>query len=284
MLLSRGAAALQQQPRRVAVGGRSERRSGNGGCCAGAFRRSLITTTTTSINNRTAAASAAAASDTTSSSDAPTSPHVSLVQGASRGIGLEMVRQLLERPDASLAGRPLAAGGHVVATCRDPGAAAALIELQRAFPRRLTVLPLDVTDSASIASAAAVVKDLHGRIDVMANTAAVLHVPGEMAPETSISRIDEEAMMQSFRVNAMGPVMVVKAFAPLLMEATARSSAAAVAAAADGTIFEARPAIVANLSARVSSIGDNSLGRGRCALHHDFKFFKNISTTPLLPS
>lgn len=270
MLLSRGAAALRQQPRRVGVGGTSESRRGNGGCGAGAFRRSLVTTTTASITNQTAAAaSAAAASDATSSSDAPASPHVSLVQGASRGIGLEMVRQLLERPDASLAGRPLAAGGHVVATCRDPGAAAALVELQRAFPRRLTVLPLDVTDAASIASAAAVVTHLHGRVDVMANTAAVLHVPGEMAPETSISRIDEEAMMRSFRVNAMGPVMVVKAFAPLLMEATARSSA-------DRTGLEAKPAIVANLSARVSSIGDNGLGWVRCDLLHDFKFFKII--------
>ena len=70
--------------------------------------------------------------------------------------------------------------------------------------------------------------------------------------------------MKSFRVNAMLPVMVVKAFAPLLMEATARSSSAAAAAAAaaagEGAAegsggFEARPAIVANLSARVSSIG-----------------------------
>jgi NAD(P)-dependent dehydrogenase (short-subunit alcohol dehydrogenase family) len=48
----------------------------------------------------------------------------------------------------------------VVATCRDPAASAALVELQRAFPRRLTVLALDVTDSASIASAAAAVGGL----------------------------------------------------------------------------------------------------------------------------
>jgi hypothetical protein len=100
MLLSRGAgAAALQQPRRV--GAISERSGGY----TGGFRRCLTT-------NRTAAA-AAAAKATGSLGDAPTSPHVSLVQGASRGIGLEMVRQLLERPDASLVGRPAAGGGHV---------------------------------------------------------------------------------------------------------------------------------------------------------------------------
>jgi len=214
-----------------------------GGGGYGGFRRS-----------RSLAVTAAAAASIPTSR-IPTSPHVSLVQGASRGIGLEMVRQLLEQPNASLGGRPAAAGGYVVATCRDPAASAGLAALHLAYPDRLTLLALDVTDVASIEAAAAAVTLRHGRVDVLANTAAVLHVPGEMAPETSINRIDEEAMMKSFRVNAMGPVLVVKAFAPLLMEATARSGAAA-----EGSGFIARPAMVAILSARVSSIGDNSLG------------------------
>ena len=47
---------------------------------------------------------------------------------------LEMVRQLLER-DTVMAGRP-AAGGHVVATCRNPDAALELAELLRAHPTR----------------------------------------------------------------------------------------------------------------------------------------------------
>jgi len=162
-------------------------------------------------------ASAAAAVD---------SHHVSLVQGASRGIGLEMVRQLLERDAGGLfAGRPAAAGGHVVATCRNPSEATALSDLLRMHPDRLSVLRLDVTDPASIDAAAIAVTDMYGRVDVIANTAAVLHVPGEMAPETSIGRLTEEAMLRSFRVNAMGPVLVVKAFAPLLMQATERSAA-----------------------------------------------------------
>ena len=183
--------------------------------------------------------------------DDPTSPHVSLVQGASRGIGLEMVRQLLQNEDASMAGRPAAAGGHVVATCRDPDNATALHTLKAAYPTRLTVVRLDVEDSTSITEAAETVKSKHGRVDVVVQTAAVLHVKGEMAPETSIARIDEAAMMRSFRVNAMGPTLVAKALSPLLMEASARSAADSPGGP---------PTIVANLSARVSSIGDNALG------------------------
>jgi hypothetical protein len=37
--------------------------------------------------------------------------------------------------------------------------------------------------------------------DVIANVAAVLHVPGEMAPETSIARVNEEAMVRWCRFN-----------------------------------------------------------------------------------
>ncbi|CAI6012224.1 unnamed protein product [Closterium sp. NIES-65] len=50
------------------------------------------------------------------------------------------VRQLLQRnPDS-----------HVIATCRNPAAAAALQELQSSSGDRMTVLPLDVTDEATI--------------------------------------------------------------------------------------------------------------------------------------
>ena len=181
-----------------------------------------------------------------------------------------MVRQLLTRPDAGMPGRPHAANGHVVATCRHPSEAAALRHLQRDFPDRLDVVRLDVTDVKSIEAAARAVKDRHGRVDVLANAAAVLHVPGGMSPETSLARLDEENMMTAYRVNAVGPTLVAKAFAPLLTEATARNAAAAAAAAAaagegEGAarrVPESRPAIVANLSARVSSIGDNALGWG----------------------
>jgi NAD(P)-dependent dehydrogenase (short-subunit alcohol dehydrogenase family) len=145
--------------------------------------------------------------------------HVAVVQGASRGIGLEFVRQLLERTDLrSRSGarrcatrvptphscalpRPASArvvtlphatcvccpspraGGRVVATCREPGTASELQELLTHYgPSRLTLLRLDVTDEASVTAAAKAVAARFGRCDLLLNVAGVLHIPGELQP------------------------------------------------------------------------------------------------------
>ena len=70
-----------------------------------------------------------------------------------------------------------------------------------------------------------------------------------MKPETSLARLDEAAALRAYRVNALGPTLVAKHFAGLLTEASR------LAVEAGGA-----PAAVANLSARVSSVGDNRLG------------------------
>src|SRR3546814_20127551 len=61
-----------------------------------------------------------------------------LVTGANRGLGLEFTRPLL------------AAGAHVVATCRQPGKASALNGLAGEHPGRLRVMPRDVANPNSI--------------------------------------------------------------------------------------------------------------------------------------
>ena len=66
-----------------------------------------------------------------------------LVTGANRGLGLELVRQLLGRHC------------HVVATCRQPGKATALNTLAGEHPGRLHVLPLDVADLQGIDASSA---------------------------------------------------------------------------------------------------------------------------------
>ncbi|KAG6469348.1 hypothetical protein ZIOFF_074062 [Zingiber officinale] len=65
---------------------------------------------------------------------------VSMVQGTSRGIGLEFVKQLLEKNDE----------GHVIATCRNPNQATGLLKLKNKFLERLSILPLDVTKENTI--------------------------------------------------------------------------------------------------------------------------------------
>ena len=218
------------------------------------------------LAHASASASARASNDSMPSS-APR--HVSVIQGASRGIGLEMVRQLLEVPDANMPGRPRAAGGHVVATCRDPANASGLDELLSRHSDRLTVVRLDVESTRTIVDAAETVRRELGRVDVLCQTSAVLHADApelEMRPETSIARLDETAALKAYRVNALGPTLVTKHFAGLLTEGTRLSRVCA--SEGDATTNEtnddgektAPAAVVANLSARVSSVGDNALG------------------------
>jgi NAD(P)-dependent dehydrogenase (short-subunit alcohol dehydrogenase family) len=123
-----------------------------------------------------------------------------LVTGANRGLGLEFVRQLLAR------------GDRVVATCRHPGKATALNPLAGEFPGRLHVLPLDVTDPKSIAELARELPLVCESLELLVNDAGVLH-SGERFGSVSAANLDD-----SFRTNARGPLLLVQALAPLLVD------------------------------------------------------------------
>ncbi|KAH8946103.1 hypothetical protein BDL97_12G075700 [Sphagnum fallax] len=167
-----------------------------------------------------------------------TAPGVALVQGASRGLGLEFVKQLLER----------SAEGRVIATCRDPAGANSLSLLKEQHGERLTVLPLDVTKESTIEAAAKAVSEQHARLDMLINTAGILHVDHlNVQPETSMSKLNPHAMILTYQINAMGPLLVIKHMAALLKAGGGKGTGASAA-------------IVANLSARVGSIGDNQVG------------------------
>jgi NAD(P)-dependent dehydrogenase (short-subunit alcohol dehydrogenase family) len=151
-----------------------------------------------------------------------------MVQGASRGIGLEFARQLAAREDIGL----------VVATCREPDAAGSLRTLSEAAS--LAIVALDVEDEASIDSAATAVAGHAAQIDLLVNCAGLLHDADGVAPERRLDQLASAPLLRGFAVNALGPALVVKHFRPLLQQA--------------------RRPIVANLSARVGSITDNRLG------------------------
>lgn len=113
--------------------------------------------------------------------------HTWLVTGASRGIGLEMARQLHAR------------GDHVIATVRDPSRAGDLSPFA-------DVLPLEVTDQSSIDALA---KTLAGRsIDVLVNNAGV------SSQSSSIDKTDAAELARCFAINSIAPVMVSKALLP----------------------------------------------------------------------
>ena len=158
-----------------------------------------------------------------------TSESVIFVQGANRGIGLEMVRQLLCRTSSA----------RVFASCRDPHAADSLRALEQASDGRLSLVRLDVSDEMSIASASAHFGEREKRLHLLVNVAGVLHGPG-VRPEKKLAHVDPVALRTVFEVNAFGPLLVAKHFHHY-MRHDARS-------------------VFASLSARVGSISDNRLG------------------------
>lgn len=108
-----------------------------------------------------------------------------LITGASSGFGLETARLFLDR------------GWKVVATMRTPNA--------EVLPSSddLRILPLDVTDSASIASAVAAA----GPIDVLVNNAGF----GAISP---IEAIQFETARGLFETNTLGTLAVLQAVLP----------------------------------------------------------------------
>jgi len=121
---------------------------------------------------------------------------VSLVTGASRGIGREVCRQL-------------AARGHtVLLTARNAEAAAAAAKAVGATPLRL-----DVTDRESAALAAATVKDRYGKLDVLVNNAAITYDTWQRAITADLG-----VVRQAAETNLYGPWLMVEQFLPLLRD------------------------------------------------------------------
>lgn len=127
-------------------------------------------------------------------------PIRSIVTGANRGLGLALTRALLAR------------GDRVVAACRQPGKAGELNGLAGEYPGRLHLLPLDVADPKAHAQFARELPLVCDGIDLLVNNAGVLH-SGERFGSVSAAHLED-----SFRINAMGPLLLTQALASQLAE------------------------------------------------------------------
>ena len=95
---------------------------------------------------------------------------------------------------------------------------------------------LDMTDATSVAH---LMGGLEGPFDLIFVATGALEIDGH-TPEKALRQLTPEGMLAQFRLNAMGPALVMAA-APRLMPRDRR-------------------AVLAVLSARVGSIGDNGFG------------------------
>jgi NAD(P)-dependent dehydrogenase (short-subunit alcohol dehydrogenase family) len=171
------------------------------------------------VNRRAAAArSKDVAHDTPRLASFP-APFDAVVFGAAGGLGRAFVEALAADP----------AVGSVTAVSRRT--------LACASPK---VVPLmaDLLDEASIAAAAVACRARAPRLVVVAT--GILHEPAGLRPEKTLQELDPATLALVMAVNATGPALVVKHFAPLLPR-TGKS-------------------VIAALSARVGSISDNRLG------------------------
>lgn len=143
-----------------------------------------------------------------------------VITGASRGIGLEFVHQLLRRGDTVDAG------------VRSPEGAKRLEPLARESGNRLRIHALDVESDASIRAFAADV--CSQPVDVLINNAGV---PGLWC---ALSDVDYGDMSRTFAVNALGPLRVTTALLPALRRGGPRK--------------------VAHVSSRMGSVAENNEG------------------------
>jgi NAD(P)-dependent dehydrogenase (short-subunit alcohol dehydrogenase family) len=125
---------------------------------------------------------------------------VALVTGASRGVGLEMCRQLA------------AAGCTVVLTARDAarGEKAAAALRQEGHDVRFQLL--DVTDAAAVRRVAIAVEGDLGRLDALINNAAVV-----IDPKDVVGSLDLDVLRRTLETNLLGALSCCQAFLPLMV-------------------------------------------------------------------
>jgi NAD(P)-dependent dehydrogenase (short-subunit alcohol dehydrogenase family) len=117
-----------------------------------------------------------------------------LITGTSSGFGRSLAEEALRR------------GDRVVATARDPGSVADLVEKA---PERVLAVRLDVVDEATIEPAVAAALARFGRIDVLVNNAGY----------GSVGAVEETPMAElraQMEVNFFGAVAVTRAVLPAM--------------------------------------------------------------------
>lgn len=153
-----------------------------------------------------------------------------VIQGSSRGIGLALAERLLD--DERVAG--------VIACARRPEVSNGLARLAEIHGARLQTCRLDITEPQQIEALANRLRSGQIWPHLVINVAGLLHDADGLAPEKRLEDLDFRGMQRVFAVNTLGPAMLCRHLLPLM--------------ARDGK------AVLAALSARVGSIGDNRLG------------------------
>lgn len=152
------------------------------------------------------------------------------ITGASRGIGLELVRQYAAKASTKL----------LFATCRNESKAPELRQLAAGSNNRVRILELEVRDYDKYEKVVDEVKKAVGSegLNLLINNAGI-HIKADFHDAK------RDDMMEVYEVNVVAPLMLTRALTPLL-QASAKAG---------------HKTLIANISSKVGSIADNTSGQ-----------------------
>jgi NAD(P)-dependent dehydrogenase (short-subunit alcohol dehydrogenase family) len=125
-----------------------------------------------------------------------------VITGGSRGIGLEFVRQYLQK------------GFHVFAASRNVERAEGLQQLRKAHPDRLFTHPLDVGGGQSRRGFREAISTQTASLDLLINNAGI--ISGNEESPLPFGKLEQEGLVKVFLVNAIAPLMLTEYLFPLL--------------------------------------------------------------------
>ena len=127
---------------------------------------------------------------------------VALITGASRGLGKALAKAFA------------AEGARVVIAARNPETLEVARREMESPGGEVLALAADMTQPADIARVVDAAIDRFGRIDVLINNGGTLGP----TPRPSLLDIDPDALLETFRVNTVGPLRVTQAVLPHMLE------------------------------------------------------------------
>ncbi|TVQ43123.1 MAG: SDR family NAD(P)-dependent oxidoreductase [Gloeocapsa sp. DLM2.Bin57] len=155
--------------------------------------------------------------------------HNILILGASQGIGLGFVQQLLNQPNTN----------KIYASYLHLESATELLNLEKEYPTKLYCLQLDITDESQLTKAVTNISAQVTQLHLVINCVGILH-DDTLQPEKNLRQINSANLLKYFQVNSIGGVLLAKHLLPLLRHPN--------------------KSVLATISAKVGSIGDNQLG------------------------
>lgn len=131
----------------------------------------------------------------------PLAGRVTLVTGASRGIGYQAAIALAK------------AGSHIIATARTQGGLEDLDDAIRAIGGETTLVPMDLKQGDGIDQLGGIINERWGKLDALLANAGLL---GEMAP---LPHISPKKWDETFAVNVTASFRLIRSLDPLLRAA-----------------------------------------------------------------